>query len=266
MRISIITVCRNAEHCIEATIQSVLSQTYTNIEYIIIDGASTDGTMNVVNKYRDRINKIISEPDKGIYDAMNKGIALATGDVIYFLNADDKIFDSLVIQEILDFFILNRVVDIVYGKARYFNIPQKISLTFSIKNPQRNSLRNLIFEERIPQQCYFVRKKSFEIVGNFDKNYAVAADYEWLFRAMNSKIKFYFLDRFVISFSLGGISYSKRYPAISEIIKIIYTNSPKFLFIEYVIYAFFRKIYHIFIEEFITPICLELLRRKKSCV
>jgi len=89
MKVSVITVCYNAVDCIENAIKSVLSQTYKNIEYIIIDGMSTDGTFDIINNYRDKISTFISEKDNGIYDAMNKGIGIAAGDVIYFLNSDD---------------------------------------------------------------------------------------------------------------------------------------------------------------------------------
>lgn len=99
-RISIVTVCYNAVDIIETTIQSVIRQTYDNIEYIVIDGASTDGTMDVIGKYRDSISCLVSEPDKGIYDAMNKGIGLATGSWISFMNAGDVFYDTDVIEKI----------------------------------------------------------------------------------------------------------------------------------------------------------------------
>ena len=93
-RFSVITVTYNAEKVLEDTIQSVISQTYHHVEYIIIDGASKDGTMAIVNRYRDRISRVVSEPDKGLYDAMNKGIALATGDYLCFLNAGDSFHED----------------------------------------------------------------------------------------------------------------------------------------------------------------------------
>lgn len=99
MKVSIITVCYNSEEYIEEAVKSVLFQTYQNIEYIIIDGKSTDGKLNIINKYKDRISKIMSEKDEGIYDAMNKGAQVATGDIIYFLNSDDRLIDKDVIMD-----------------------------------------------------------------------------------------------------------------------------------------------------------------------
>ena len=100
-RFSVITVTYNAEKVLEDTIQSVISQTYHHVEYIIIDGASKDGTMAIVNRYRDRISQVVSEPDKGLYDAMNKGIALATGDYLCFLNAGDSFHEDDTLQKIV---------------------------------------------------------------------------------------------------------------------------------------------------------------------
>ena len=117
IKISIITVCFNAQNVIEACIQSVLSQTYLNIEYVIVDGQSTDGTLSIVHKYKDRITKIISEKDTGIYDATNKGIQASNGDVVYFLNSDDRLYDDEVIENIIEQFKEDKSLDIVYGKV-----------------------------------------------------------------------------------------------------------------------------------------------------
>lgn len=115
MKITVVTVCFNAESIIEETIKSVLSQTYEDIEYIIIDGRSTDSTRQIIDKYADRISKIISEPDKGIYDAMNKGIALATGDYINFMNAGDTFSSNEAIKEVV--LKIDPESDVIYGDS-----------------------------------------------------------------------------------------------------------------------------------------------------
>ena len=118
MKISIITVVRNNVATINDAINSVLSQTYKNIEYIVIDGASTDGTVGVVQSYTNKIDKFITEKDHGLYDAMNKGITLATGDIIGILNSDDMYFDINVIEDIANTF-LEKKTDSVFGDLHY---------------------------------------------------------------------------------------------------------------------------------------------------
>ena len=115
MKVSVITVCYNTAECIENAITSVLSQTYKDIEYIIIDGRSTDGTLDIINNYRESISTLVSEKDNGIYDAMNKGIGIATGEVIYFLNSDDVLFDEDVIGDIVTEFKNRRSFSIIRG-------------------------------------------------------------------------------------------------------------------------------------------------------
>ena len=119
MKLSIITICFNSFSTIEATIKSVLSQNYDNLEYIIIDGNSTDNTLEIIHKYRNRISKIISEKDNGIYDAMNKGVCLASGDVIGILNSDDFYEDNNVLQDVMTCFETDPELSILYGDLVY---------------------------------------------------------------------------------------------------------------------------------------------------
>ena len=116
-KFSVITVCYNAQSVIEDTIQSVIAQTYHHVEYILIDGASTDRTMNIVNKYKAHITTIVSEPDKGIYDAMNKGILLATGDYLCFLNAGDSFHEDDTLQQMVHTLHEAELPDVLYGET-----------------------------------------------------------------------------------------------------------------------------------------------------
>ena len=129
-KVSVITVCYNAEKTIEGTILSTLSQSYTNLEYIVIDGQSTDGTRNLFDKYKDRIHKILSERDEGTYDAMNKGIRISTGDILYFLNSDDRLYDKNVIQKVVEKFNQDDTVEMVRGKVQFINIPEQEQVIF----------------------------------------------------------------------------------------------------------------------------------------
>jgi glycosyltransferase involved in cell wall biosynthesis len=132
MKISIITVCYNSQNTVESTIQSVLNQTYLNIEYIIIDGGSEDGTKDIINKYLDKIAKYVSESDKGIYDAMNKGITLATGEIIGFLNSDDIFFDNDIVLKIASLFTEFKLLDSVFGDIIFFNEKNKLLIKLKL--------------------------------------------------------------------------------------------------------------------------------------
>ena len=116
-KFSIITVTYNAEAVLEDTIQSVISQTYHHVEYILVDGASKDGTLSIIDRYRDRITRIVSEPDKGLYDAMNKGIRLATGDYLCFLNAGDSFHEDDTLQQMVRSISGNELPDVLYGET-----------------------------------------------------------------------------------------------------------------------------------------------------
>src|SRR3989338_1857456 len=126
LKFSVITVCFNAAQTIERAMRSVCSQTYPHIEYIIVDWASTDKTLEIVDKYAGRVNKLISEKDNGIYDAMNKGIKTSTGDILYFLNADDYFCDDNVLEDIAQAFEEDSSRMLVYGKIKRENVPSHI--------------------------------------------------------------------------------------------------------------------------------------------
>jgi glycosyltransferase involved in cell wall biosynthesis len=164
-KVSIITVCFDAEDDIEKTIQSVLNQTYNDIEYIIVDGKSTDGTMDIIKIYENRISKIICEPDKGIYDAMNKGIRAATGDVLYFLNAGDRLCDGNIIEKVAKEFEKSKAL-IIYGKSLYENIPKSLGRRYT-QRPHIFNNKMDVARYASPQQCFFYKREAFNQVGTF---------------------------------------------------------------------------------------------------
>lgn len=178
MKISVITVCYNSEKVIERTVQSVVSQTCNDFEYIIIDGASTDKTLEIISRYGNKISKVISEKDGGIYEAMNKGIANATGDYIVFLNADDVFLHENVLK-----LAAEKMND---GKALYYGDLVFIEKnTGKINNRRQNNVNyiylcgGMLFHPTI-----FASKKLFEKVGNFNTNYRIVADYDWILRSL----------------------------------------------------------------------------------
>lgn len=196
---SIITVCFNAAETIEQTIQSVLGQTYQEIEYIIIDGKSTDGTLDILLKYQDKIAKIVSEEDAGIYDAMNKGIKLATGDLIGILNADDW-YDAAAVEQVVECFLKNET-DIVHGDIRLVWGDGRTE-----DAPKTGDREKLWYSMVIRHPATFVKRKVYEEQGLFDLNYKITADYEFILRCYSRKVKFTYLDKVLTNFRMTGIS------------------------------------------------------------
>lgn len=205
MKISIITVVLNSGKTIADTISSVLSQTYKDIEYIIIDGASTDDTMAVVHQYQNKISTIVSEPDKGLYDAMNKGISLATGDVIGFINADDMLNSNDCISSIVHVF-KNNAVDVVYGDivyTSYYNTNKKIRYWKAGEFHKSNYKNGWM----TPHLSTYIKTKMYQKHGAFRCDFQIAADYELMLRFIyknNAKIKY--LPKVIAKMRVGGVS------------------------------------------------------------
>jgi glycosyltransferase len=204
MKISIITISYNNENEIAQTIESVINQTYTNIEYIIVDGASKDNTMNVVSKYEKHISKIISEPDNGIYDAINKGIKAATGDVVGLIHAGDELYDNTVIEKIACHFMQNDC-DALYGHSKIFSQDGKKIVRI---NKSREYKGNLFRLGWFPShQSFYAKRELFDNFGFYNLKYRIAADYELLFRFLYLyKINVKLLDEYIVKFKLGGTS------------------------------------------------------------
>lgn len=181
MKVSIITVVYNNAATISSAIESVLKQTYDNIEYIIIDGKSTDGTMDVVNTYKDKIDVIVSEKDKGLYDAMNKGVEIASGDLVGILNSDDFFYDENVIKTIAETFVANPDQDAVVGDIVFLNAKNenKILRRYSSKRWKPNKFA---WGYMPAHPSFFVKKEYYEQFGGYKLKYRIAADYELLIR------------------------------------------------------------------------------------
>nr|WP_256484283.1 glycosyltransferase family 2 protein [Mucilaginibacter flavidus] len=203
MKISLITVVYNAENTISDCITSVLGQLYSNVEYIVIDGGSTDKTLNIIHSYKNRISHFISEPDRGIYDAMNKGIELATGDVIGILNADDFFADNMVLVSIADAFNKNRT-DIVYGDLEYLNEKGDVLRKWRSSSFRR---RNFEYGWMPAHPTFYCRRELFGRFGVYSLRFGTAADYELMLRFLYAgKLTAVYLDKVLVKMRTGGKS------------------------------------------------------------
>lgn len=180
-RFSVITVTYNAEKVLEDTIQSVISQTYHHVEYIIVDGASKDGTMAIVNRYRDRISQVVSEPDKGLYDAMNKGIALATGDYLCFLNAGDSFHEDDTLQKMVHSINANELPDVLYGQTALVDTERHFLRMRRLSAPETLSWKSFKQGMLVCHQAFFARHT---LVEPYDLQYRFSADFDWCIRIM----------------------------------------------------------------------------------
>ena len=217
MKVTIITVCKNAQDTIEETIKSVASQDYKDIEYLIIDGKSTDETLKIINKYKNKIDNIISEPDKGIYYAMNKGIKRSTGDLVYFLNSGDLFFDKNTVSNVVKLFSKNNS-DIIYGDiALYeFGNPKKLIL-----RRQNHVSDFFLAHDTIYHQSIFTKRGIFEKYGKFCTKYKLSADYEWVLRSIvKNKIPAYHANLVIAKYLRGGLSFNEQ-ESFKERLKIL---------------------------------------------
>ena len=207
MKISIITVSFNSSKTIARTLLSIANQSYNNVEHIVIDGASSDATMQVVEQHKTDTTKIVSEPDGGIYEAMNKGVALVTGDIVGFLNADDHYKNKDVLAQVALIMDAENL-DALYGDVEFFRADdeQKIVRRYDSGRflPDR-----LGWGWMPAHPAFFVRSRLFERFGYFDSNYRIAGDFEFIARLFSkSELRHRHLSEPLVSMQLGGISTS----------------------------------------------------------
>lgn len=205
MKVSIITICFNNECDIRATIESVLKQSYPDIEYIIKDGGSKDRTLEVLNGFKNSISKIISAPDKGLYDAINTGIQAATGDIVGLIHAGDRLHDERVIEDIARFFEENDV-DVMYGHSRIVDSNGNVK---RLNISPRFSKGLVKWGWMASHQSIYVKRDVFERYGYYTQNVGGSGDYEWfvnIFYKHADDLMIKQNDRFIVRFSLGGQS------------------------------------------------------------
>ena len=180
-KFSVITVCYNAEATLEDTIQSVISQTYHHVEYIIVDGASKDRTMDIVNRYRDRIAVVVSEPDQGLYDAMNKGIRLATGDYLCFLNAGDSFHEDDTLQQMVHSIHTPQLPDVLYGETELVDHEGHFLRMRRLSAPEVLTWKSFRQGMLVCHQAFFPRR---DLVMPYDLRYRFSADFDWCIKIM----------------------------------------------------------------------------------
>ena len=200
---SIITVTKNAAATLERSIESVAKQRHRPLDYIIIDGASSDGTQAIVARYRDAVTHFVSEPDQGIYDAMNKGLALARGDFVYFLGADDSLTDDRTLADAAE--SLDRApCDLLYGGIEVCFADGRI-VPFMPPSPE--DALNFMIRGCLPHQASFASRRTFDLVGKFDIRYRIAGDYDWFLRVLTCRdLVTRRIDRSIASYQMGGLS------------------------------------------------------------
>lgn len=208
--LSVITVVYNNVHHIERTLLSVLNQTYPNIQYIIVDGLSTDGTLDVIRQYESRINILISEKDEGIYDAMNKGLSVASGDYVVFMNSGDEFFAPGTVANIFD---LANDADIYYGETEMSNRDGMSLGKRRHKVPRQFNWRSFEYGMNVSHQAVYIRRSLTE---PFNRQYELSADIDWIIRAAKKAKKIVNVNHYVAKYMVGGMSKTKHLQSLSE--------------------------------------------------
>lgn len=248
MKVSIITVCYNSDKTIKDTIESVLSQTYKNIEYIVIDGKSTDATVSILESYNSVFSKKnigfkwISEQDSGLYDAMNKGIKCATGDIVGILNSDDFYYDNNVVKDIVDKFLVGDI-DCTFGKLLYVK-EDDINYITRVYAPKE--YKSGLFEKSwTPAHPTFYCKRNIYLkLGLYRTDFIITSDQELMYRYLEKyKIKSLYMDRFIIKMREGGISHrglKNLIIVIREIKESIVSNGGNFNLFKYMFFKLLK--------------------------
>jgi len=213
-RVSIVTVTYNAEAYLEKTIQSIIMQSYPDIEYIVIDGGSTDGTVGIIKKYQKEIAHWVSESDNGIYDAMNKGIAQASGEWINFMNAGDGFIETKTVEMVLD--KIPKETELVYGNTRFVNESGEELYIQKGKNVKDFLWKGIGFNHNS-----LFSKTALMKEHPFNTFYKIVADSEFLIWAQRQKKSFYYLDKLINYFMTGGISHNQSALRLVERWKLV---------------------------------------------
>lgn len=227
MKVSIITVCFNSEKTIRDTIKSVLSQSYYDIEFIIIDGNSKDKTVEIINEYKDYVDFFITENDNGIYDAMNKGLSYSSGDIVCMLNSDDFYINKNVISNVISIFMRNPNTDMVLGNVDFVNA-ENLTKAVRVFSSFKFSPWKMFFGFMPAHPAAFIKKTSYIRVGYYSLEYKISADFDWFVRAfLVDKLTFVKINNVLVRMRIGGIStegFSSYWLSSKEQVKALKSN------------------------------------------
>ncbi|MDR0711927.1 MAG: glycosyltransferase [Prevotellaceae bacterium] len=219
MLFSIITITYNAEKVLERTILSVLNQTYLQVEYIIVDGNSSDKTKEIIDRYASRLSFRISEQDKGLYDAMNKGLRIATGDYVWFLNAGDTLHSKTTIEEVARSLSLTaNLPDIIYGETDLVGNDEKFIATRRLKSPKALTWRSFSMGMMVCHQSFIVKRS---IAPAYNLNYPLVADFDWCIRCLKQAKHILNTHLILSNFLTEGLSSQKRKASLKERFRIM---------------------------------------------
>lgn len=209
--LSVITVVFNNAKDIERTILSIIGQSfYEQIEYIVVDGASTDGTLAIINQYADRIDKTISEKDKGIYEAMNKGLSLAKGKYVLFMNSGDELYARDTVEKVFSSY---PNADIYYGETEMVNAQGKNLGKRRHSNPKSFDWKSFKYGMNISHQAIYVKKS---LTSPYDPRYALSADIDWIIKAAKKARTIVNTNQYVAKYLVGGMSKKKHWQSLRE--------------------------------------------------
>ncbi len=217
-KFSIITVTFNAGATLEDTIQSVITQSYRNLEYIIIDGGSKDRTLDIIERYRTHIHAVVSEPDQGLYDAMNKGLKLATGDYICFLNAGDELHEDDTLLLMVHSITENALPDVLYGETAIVDEEGHFLRMRRLSAPERLTWKSFRNGMLVCHQAFFARR---DLAEPFDLKYRFSADFDWCIRIMKKSQALHNTHLTLIDYLNEGMTTRNRKASLKERFRIM---------------------------------------------
>lgn len=216
--LSVITITFNAENTLPRTIRSVQAQSYPHIEHIIVDGKSTDGTVALIEQLKNENTKWISEPDKGLYDAMNKGAAMASGDYVCFLNAGDTFFDAHTVENLMQAVEVNKFPDIVYGETAIVDDDENFLRMRRLKAPAKLSWKSFRQGMVVCHQAFIVKRTLFE---PYDLSYRYSSDFDWCIRMMKKTSAIHHTHLTLINYLNEGMTTANRHASLQERYRIM---------------------------------------------